>query len=43
MVPASSMRQMWAAFINGRWIQSVSRWVTSVYAKTTVSLPKTGY
>lgn len=28
---------------NGRWIQSVSRWVTSVYAKTTVSLPKTGY
>lgn len=28
---------------NGQWIQSVSRWVTSVYAKTTVSLPKTGY
>ena len=28
---------------NSQWIQAVSRWVTSVYAKTTVSLPKTGY
>lgn len=28
---------------NGQWIQAVSRWVTNVYAKTTVSLPKTGY
>ena len=28
---------------NGQWIQAVSRWVTSVYAKTTVSLPQTGY
>ena len=28
---------------NGQWIQAVSRWVTGVYAKTTVSLPKTGY
>ncbi len=28
---------------NGQWIQGVSRWLTSVYAKTTVTLPKTGY
>jgi TQXA domain-containing protein len=28
---------------NGQWIMGVSRWVTSVYAKTTVTLPKTGY
>ena len=28
---------------NGQWIQAVSRWLTTVYAKTTVRLPKTGY
>ena len=28
---------------NGQWIQVVSRWLTTVYAKTTVKLPKTGY
>ena len=28
---------------NGQWIQAVSRWLTTVYAKTTVTLPKTGY
>lgn len=28
---------------NGVWVQAVSRWVTTVYAKTTVTLPKTGY
>ena len=28
---------------HGQWIMGVSRWVTSVYAKTTVPLPKTGY
>ena len=28
---------------NGKWIQAVSRWLTTVYAKTTVKLPKTGY
>ncbi len=28
---------------NGQWIMGVSRWVTGVYAKTTVTLPKTGY
>ena len=28
---------------NGQWIQAVSRWFTTVYAKTTVKLPKTGY
>lgn len=28
---------------NGQWIMGVSRWVTSVYAKTTITLPKTGY
>ena len=28
---------------NGQWIQGVFRWLTSVYAKTTVTLPKTGY
>ena len=28
---------------NGQWIQSVSRWLTTVYTKTTVKLPKTGY
>lgn len=28
---------------NGMWIQAVSRWVTNVYAKTVVKLPKTGY
>ena len=28
---------------NGQWIMGVSRWVTSVYAKTSVKLPKTGY
>ena len=28
---------------NGQWIQAVSRWLTSVYVKTTVTLPKTGY
>ena len=26
-----------------QWIQAVSRWVTNVYAKTNVTLPKTGY
>lgn len=28
---------------NGQWIQAVSRVLTTVYAKTTVTLPKTGY
>ena len=28
---------------NGQWIQAVSRWRTTVYTKTTVKLPKTGY
>lgn len=28
---------------NGQWIQAVSRTLTSIYAKTTVTLPKTGY
>ena len=28
---------------NGQWIQAVSLWLTTVYAKTTVKLPKTGY
>lgn len=28
---------------NGQWIMAVSRWLTTVYAKTTVTLPKTGY
>lgn len=27
----------------GQWIQAVSRWLTTVYTKTTVKLPKTGY
>ena len=28
---------------NGQLIQAVSRWLTTVYTKTTVKLPKTGY
>ena len=28
---------------NGTWVQAVSRWLTTVYTKTTVKLPKTGY
>ena len=28
---------------NGQWVQAVSRTLTGVYAKTTVTLPKTGY
>ncbi len=28
---------------DGQWIQAVSRWLTTIYAKTTVRLPKTGY
>ncbi len=28
---------------NGQWVQAVSRWLTTVYAKTTMKLPKTGY
>jgi uncharacterized repeat protein (TIGR01451 family) len=28
---------------NGQWIQAVSRWNTSVYAKSKTVLPKTGY
>ena len=28
---------------NGQWIQGVSRWTTTVYSKTTTTLPKTGY
>ena len=28
---------------NGQWIQAVSRWLTTVYTKTTVKLPKTGH
>lgn len=28
---------------SGQWIQAVSRWLTTVYTKTTVKLPKTGY
>ncbi len=31
------------ALYNGQWIQGVSRWITTVYSKTAVSLPKTGY
>lgn len=26
-----------------QWVQAVSRWLTTVYTKTTVKLPKTGY
>ena len=28
---------------NGQWIQAVSSWLTTVYAKNTMTLPKTGY
>ena len=28
---------------NGQWIQAVSRWLTTIYTKTTAKLPKTGY
>ena len=28
---------------NRQWIMAASRWLTTVYAKTTVTLPKTGY
>ena len=28
---------------DGQWVMGVSRWVTTVYSKTTVTLPKTGY
>ena len=28
---------------NGQWVQAVSRWLTTVYTKTTMKLPKTGY
>ncbi len=28
---------------DGQWIQGVSRWITTVYSKTAVGLPKTGY
>ena len=28
---------------NGQWVQAVSRWLTTVYAKMTMMLPKTGY
>ena len=28
---------------DGQWVQAVSRWLTTVYTKTTVKLPKTGY
>lgn len=28
---------------NGQWIMGVSRWVTQVYSKTILTLPKTGY
>ena len=28
---------------DGQWIQAVSRWLTTVYTKTTAKLPKTGY
>ena len=28
---------------NGQWVQAVFRWLTTVYAKTTMTLPKTGY
>lgn len=28
---------------NGQWVQAVSRWLTTVYAKNTMTLPKTGY
>ena len=28
---------------DGQWIQAVSRWLTMIYAKTTVRLSKTGY
>ena len=28
---------------NGQWVQGASRWLTTVYTKNTVKLPKTGY
>ena len=28
---------------NNRWVQAVSRWVTTVYRKTVTKLPRTGY
>ena len=28
---------------SGQWVQAVSRWLTTVYAKNTMTLPKTGY
>ena len=28
---------------NSQWVQAVSRWLTTVYAKSTTTLPKTGY
>ena len=28
---------------DGQWIQAVSRWLTTVYTRTTAKLPKTGY
>lgn len=28
---------------NGQWIMATDRWVTTVYGKTTTTLPKTGY
>ena len=28
---------------SGQWVQTVSRWLTTVYAKMTMTLPKTGY
>ena len=28
---------------NGKWVQGISRWVTSVYKKPAVKLPRTGY
>lgn len=28
---------------NGQWIMAADRWVTTVYGKTTTTLPKTGY
>ena len=28
---------------SGQWVQAVSRWLTTVYAKMTMTLPKTGY
>ena len=27
----------------GQWVQAVTRWLTTVYVKSTVTLPKTGY